>query len=111
MSAICIAYFRPELASPHPAQLSFSATTGASSAFHGQPHCEAHDRSLPRGKPARRNTWGGSTATHRRDPDHAGDADLAYGLSPDSIVRFKPKTKLRIVVLLSQELMPPETIP
>jgi D-alanine-D-alanine ligase len=25
-------------------------------------------------------------------------------------VRFKPKTKLRIVVLLSQELMPPETI-
>jgi D-alanine-D-alanine ligase len=26
-------------------------------------------------------------------------------------VRFKPKTKLRIVVLLSQELMPPETIP
>jgi D-alanine-D-alanine ligase len=26
-------------------------------------------------------------------------------------VRFKPKTKLRILVLLSQELMPPETIP
>jgi D-alanine-D-alanine ligase len=26
-------------------------------------------------------------------------------------VRFKPKTKLRIVVLLSQELMPPESIP
>jgi D-alanine-D-alanine ligase len=26
-------------------------------------------------------------------------------------VRFKPKTKLRIIVLLSQELMPPETIP
>jgi D-alanine-D-alanine ligase len=26
-------------------------------------------------------------------------------------VRFKPKTKLRIVVLLSQELMPPDTIP
>jgi D-alanine-D-alanine ligase len=26
-------------------------------------------------------------------------------------VRFKPKTKLRILVLLSQELLPPETIP
>lgn len=26
-------------------------------------------------------------------------------------MRFKPKTKLRILVLLSQELMPPETIP
>jgi D-alanine-D-alanine ligase len=26
-------------------------------------------------------------------------------------VRFKPKTKLRLLVLLSQELMPPETIP
>jgi len=26
-------------------------------------------------------------------------------------VRFKPKTKLRILVLLSQELMPPETLP
>jgi len=26
-------------------------------------------------------------------------------------VRFKPKTKLRIVVLLSQELMPPESVP
>ena len=26
-------------------------------------------------------------------------------------MRFKPKTKLRILVLVSQELMPPETIP
>ena len=26
-------------------------------------------------------------------------------------MRFKPKTKLRILVLLSQELMPPDTIP
>src|SRR5207302_6966373 len=43
--------------------------------------------------------------------DHAINADLAHGLPPDSIVRFKPKTKLRILVLLSQELMPPDLVP
>src|SRR5207244_9082961 len=53
----------------------------------------------------------GGTAAQYCRADHASDAGLAHGLSPNSIVRFKPKTKLRILVLLSQELMPPDTIP
>src|SRR5438876_3750284 len=53
----------------------------------------------------------GGTAAQYCRADHASDAGLAHGLSPNSIVRFKPKTKLRIVVLISQELMPPDAIP
>ena len=36
---------------------------------------------------------------------------LRTGYHTDSTVTFEPTTKLRIIVLLSQELMPPETIP
>src|SRR5947209_9365081 len=53
----------------------------------------------------------GGTAAQYCRADHASDAGLAHGLPPDSIVRFKPKTKLRILVLLSQELMPPDLVP
>src|SRR6185369_15323764 len=52
-----------------------------------------------------------SSTIDPRDVDNAGHAGAANRLSPDSIVRFKPKTKLRIVVLVSQELMPPDSVP
>ena len=43
------------------------------------------------------------------DTDHAGGWN---GLSPNPIVRqkFKPKTKLRVAVLLHEDLIPPETL-
>ena len=51
-----------------------------------------------------------SPRTHNHYADHAGDAGPAYGVSPDSTVKFKPKTKLRILVLLNQTLMPPDKL-
>src|SRR5437016_5836577 len=66
---------------------------------------------MPRIEFARHDTrTGGSAADHSHLVD-AGYAGAANRLPQDSTVRFKPKTKLRIVVLLSQELMPPDTIP
>src|SRR5262245_46725097 len=49
------------------------------------------------------------TAEHRYI-DHADHAGCTHRLSPDSIVKFAPKTKLRVIVLVHQDLMPPEKI-
>src|SRR5215813_7067892 len=66
---------------------------------------------MSRTEPAVSHAGRRSSASHSHHLNHAGDASPANGLSPDSAVTFKPKTKLRIGVLISQQLMPPETIP
>src|SRR5207302_7133019 len=82
-----------------------------SSPVHHQSHRETYDRPLPGVESAADDSGRGGTGAQHCRADHASHAGLADRLSPNSIVRFKPKTKLRILVLLSQELMPPETIP
>ena len=79
--------------------------------LHGQSHCQTHDRALQGTEPAPQYAGRRSSRVHRRCTDNAGNAGFTNWLSPDSTVTFEPTTKLRIVVLLSQELMPPETIP
>src|SRR5262249_14105292 len=81
------------------------------SPVHGQSRGQADDCPLPRVESAAHDSRRGSqTCLHRRR-DRAGHAIPAVRLSPDSIVRFQPKTRMRILVLLTQQLMPPESIP
>ena len=69
-----------------------------------------HDRSLQRIEAARGDTATRSSPAGDDCVDSAGNERASFGLSSDSRMTFEPKKKLRIIVLVHQDLVPPDSL-